>query len=209
LPDPLVSVVIPTYNRAALLVERCLPSVLQATQRLEVIVVGDGPQPEAKRAVAGLHDARVRFCELPERQTYPEDLAAAWCVLGLEARNLALDLAQGDYVAPLDDDDAWTPDHLDVLMACLNDTGADYAYGRSEAYWQDSRRSWYGQWPPMHFSHCVGSQVFRHDLGYRYDPACVERGLPEDGDMIDRMVAGGVRFAFVNHLVHLYWPNRQ
>jgi hypothetical protein len=44
-------------------------------------------------------------------------------------------------------------------------------------------------------------------MGYRYDPACIERGLPEDGDLWDRMVAGGVRFTMVDKVVHHYYPN--
>jgi hypothetical protein len=54
---------------------------------------------------------------------------------------------------------------------------------------------------------CEGAWLSRHDLGYRYDPACIERGLPMDGDRIDRMVEGGVRFTFVDQFVHFYWPN--
>src|SRR5581483_12327187 len=46
-PEPLVSVVIPTWDRAHLLVERALPSVwAQTYQNLEVVVVGDHAPPE-------------------------------------------------------------------------------------------------------------------------------------------------------------------
>jgi hypothetical protein len=46
-------------------------------------------------------------------------------------------------------------------------------------------------------------------MGYRYDPECISRGLPEDGDLWNRMVAGGVTFAFVPTVVHHYWPNER
>jgi hypothetical protein len=54
---------------------------------------------------------------------------------------------------------------------------------------------------------CDGAWLMRHDLGWRFDPGCISRGLPEDGDMWARMYAGGVRFAFGNQLVHHYYVN--
>jgi hypothetical protein len=51
-PDPLVTIVLPTFRRAGLLRERSLPAVLAQThERLEVLVVGDGPDGEAETVV--------------------------------------------------------------------------------------------------------------------------------------------------------------
>jgi glycosyltransferase involved in cell wall biosynthesis len=207
---PLISVVISTFDRTRLLLDRTLPSVVaQGRTDIEIIVVGDGPQPESKEALRGFSGAPVRFYELPQRQAYPEDPGLAWGVLGLEARNLGLSLAEGEWIAPLDDDDAWLPNHLELLLARQRETDADIVYSRSEATWADGHKSWYGNWPPQHFAYCAGSEIIRASMGYRFDPACNERGLPEDGDLIDRMVADGRKFSMVPEITHLYYPNRQ
>ena len=70
-PEPLVTVVIPTYTNTNLLVERSLPAVLgQTYERLEVLVVGDGAGPEVEQAVKRIGDARIRYVNLTHRGPY-------------------------------------------------------------------------------------------------------------------------------------------
>lgn len=206
--EPLVSVVIATHNRPKLLMERALPSVLAQTySNLDVHVVGDGPNPGAQAGIESLDDDRVRYTELP-KQALPEDDATAWCVLGLEARNYGYDDAFGGYIAGLDDDDEWYPYTIDQLMRKMKSGDFDLVYGRTKRFNPDGSIGWHGIWPPEHFAYCEGAWLAKHDLGYRFDPECVKRGLPEDGDKIDRMVEGGVKFGFLEMTVHNYYPNR-
>jgi glycosyltransferase involved in cell wall biosynthesis len=209
-----VSVTMSTYNRNDLLFERSLPSVLAQTHReLDVHIVNDGMRgPE-------LEELEQRITELPRmpgrsvhlwrvvRQSYPDDPATRWMVLGLNARNHALDHATGEWIASLDDDDEWTPDHIEVLLRAALGAEADFAYGRSEYHWPDGRQQFAGVWPPGVGAFCDGAQLYRNGMGYRYDPGCVERGLPEDGDMWERMRDGGVKFTFLPQLIHHYYPN--
>jgi glycosyltransferase involved in cell wall biosynthesis len=116
--EPLVSVCIATYNRARLLTERSIPSVLSQTYRnLELIVVGDGCSDETAELVARIQDPRLRFVNLPEHGSYPADPIRAWMVAGTPAMNHALTLAQGDFVTHLDDDDEYLPERLEKLVA--------------------------------------------------------------------------------------------
>ena len=46
--------------------------------------------------------------------------------------NRALDLVKGDWIAPLDDDDEFTDDHIEVLLAATRDQGLEFAYGIAE-----------------------------------------------------------------------------
>lgn len=205
-----VSVIIPTYNRNRLLLDRALPSVLDQTEPArEVIVVADGmvdPElDELARAIAKL-DERVVLYNI-ERQDYPEDPHRRWCVLGLNARNAGLDRATSDWVAILDDDDEFTPDHNAVLLDAAEQYGCEFAYGRSIATWHDGRVTEYGAWPPGGGQFCEGSYVYRRSLGYRYDPSCGVAGVPADAQLWDRMAAGGVAFAFLDRVVHHYYPN--
>jgi glycosyltransferase involved in cell wall biosynthesis len=207
----LVSVIIPTYNRNDVLCSRALPSVFEQSHRqLDIHVLADGMRGEElddlERRIREFHDPRLTLWNIP-RQTYPEDPGERWCVLGLNARNIGLDHAKGEWIAPLDDDDAWTEDHIEVLLQAAVENKVDFAYGRSIAHWADGHTSSYGSWPPGHFQFCDGAQLYRNGMGYRYDPECITRGLPEDGDLWDRMVAGGVTFTFVNKVIHHYYPN--
>jgi len=95
-----VSVVIPTRSRPALLVRAVKSALSQTVSDLEVIVVLDGPQPDALDALRQVADPRVRICALPES-------------LGLaSALNAGVRAAAGGWIAILDDDDEWLPGKL-------------------------------------------------------------------------------------------------
>src|SRR5687767_10629211 len=71
-PEPLVSVIIPTYDRPELLLERALPSVLsQEYERWELLVIGDGMDERQARLLRGISDRRVFFHNLKTRGRYP------------------------------------------------------------------------------------------------------------------------------------------
>lgn len=203
-----IAVVLSTYNRAETLLRRALPSVFRQTVPCDqIIVVGDGTDVETCDAMVELMrlDSRIEFTNR-HRQRYPDDPMRRWSVLGLEARNFGLDQVRTDYVTTLDDDDEFTDDHNEVLLQTLTDSGADFAYGRSTAFWADGSRSEYGNWPPGHFQFCDGAWLAK-PFSQRYEMECLDRGLPEDGDLWDRLVLSGTRFAFTERFVHRYYPN--
>lgn len=99
---PMVSVVVPVYNRA-ILVGRAVRSVLAQTyQRFEVIVVDDGSADAdlVELELAKLKDARIVFIRLPANRG-----AGA-------ARNVGAKRAVGEFLGFLDSDDEWLPDKL-------------------------------------------------------------------------------------------------
>jgi O-antigen biosynthesis protein len=206
-----VAVVMSTYRRADLLLNRSLASVFRQTVKPdEIIVVGDGTDDETVRvmeSLAGCACHRLRFWNLPH-QKYPEDEGQRWCVAGLEARNFGLSQVRSEWVCTLDDDDEYTDDHIEVLLNAVTSGPYDFAYGMSNSYWPDAHHQLYGSLPLQHFNACDGSWILRANLGYRYDPACIERGLPEDGDLLDRIVADGRRWTFVPKIIHGYYPSQ-
>ncbi len=106
-PGPLVSVVIATRNRAALLPASARSVLAQSAADLELILVDDASDdatPEAMAALAAA-DPRVRILRLPRRA----GLAGA--------RNRGIEGARGEYVAFNDDDDLWLPDKLERQLA--------------------------------------------------------------------------------------------
>lgn len=97
--SPLVSVILPTYNRAATL-RRAIDSVLgQSYANLELLIVDDGSTDDTPRLVETLCDPRLRY--LPQEN---RGVAAA--------RNLGLEQSKGRLIAFLDSDDAWMPEKL-------------------------------------------------------------------------------------------------
>jgi len=100
-----ISVIITTYNRAAL-VEQTVASVLdQSCQDFELIVVDDGSSDSTAQTLARFGD-RIRYVRQPNS--------------GLShARNQGLSLARGDYIAILDDDDLWQPYKLALQLQIM------------------------------------------------------------------------------------------
>jgi glycosyltransferase involved in cell wall biosynthesis len=101
--NPLVSVIVPTYNCAAFLADT-LDSVLgQDYAPLEVIVVDDG-STDGTRDVLARYAGRIRIFE--QSNSGPA-----------AARNLAVSKSKGVYLAFLDGDDLWLPGKLSYQMA--------------------------------------------------------------------------------------------
>ncbi|HEX2659058.1 MAG TPA: glycosyltransferase [Polyangia bacterium] len=105
---PLVSVVIPTHNRAYCLAEAIDSVLSQSYENVEVIVVDDGSTDETPGLMASRYgsDARVHYIQQPKSDANV-------------ARNHGLRLARGEMVALLDSDDAFLPWKLELEVACL------------------------------------------------------------------------------------------
>jgi len=182
---------------------RCLPSLLRQTYvDIEALVVGDGTDQGSCDDVMALaaKDPRVRFWNLPHAQ-YPADPQQRWQVLGIDALNFGLEQARGEWVAALGDDDALEPDMIEVLLAVSD--GFDAVYGQSAVH--SAPGQVFGTWPPGHGAFCDGACI-RRNQEYRYDRACISRGLPEDADLWIRMLADGRKFRLVERIVHHYYP---
>jgi glycosyltransferase involved in cell wall biosynthesis len=115
--EPLVTVTVATYNRARLLTEKCIPSILSQTyKKLQLIVVGDGCTDETEKLVRSIKDPRLKFHNLTERGSYPSDNERRWMVAGVTAANKAFEMVDGDYLTHLDDDDEYVPERVEKLL---------------------------------------------------------------------------------------------
>ena len=105
--NPLVSVIVPTCNRPAMLRE-CLRSIAQQTYgNIEIVIVNDGGE-SVREMVSSLELGReVQFID-HEVTRGPAS-----------ARNSGIKAAKGKYIAYLDDDDVYYPDHISVLVNFL------------------------------------------------------------------------------------------
>jgi glycosyltransferase involved in cell wall biosynthesis len=119
--EPLVSVVVPTYQRAGMLTE-VLDSVLAQTfADWELLIVddnGEGSRAQKETAAAVeryRNDSRILYI--------PHERNRGACA----ARNTGLDRARGTFVAFLDDDDLWHPEKLERQVACFGRASPEVA----------------------------------------------------------------------------------
>ncbi len=103
--QPLVSVVIPTYNKEKYIGEAVQSALNQTYKNLEVIVVDDGSTDNTKQVVEELikKDGRVKYF-------YQENQGSA------AARNKGLQEASGEFVAFLDSDDTYFPYAIEKMI---------------------------------------------------------------------------------------------
>ncbi len=127
---PLVSIVLPTWNRAPLL-RRAVESVrAQTLDAWELVVVDDGSTDDTAAVLEGLvaFEDRIRVVPVPHGGVS-------------RARNVGLAAARADHVAFLDSDNTWQPDFLATMLAGLAARGLDAAHSAMELR-RDDRVTW-------------------------------------------------------------------
>jgi glycosyltransferase involved in cell wall biosynthesis len=104
--EPLVTAIIPTYNRGYV-VSRAIDSIIAQTYRnVEIIVVDDGSTDDTQEVLQG-YKTQIRVI-------YQENAGPS------AARNCGIRASRGDIIAFLDSDDAWLPTKLQRQVALLN-----------------------------------------------------------------------------------------
>ena len=112
---PYFSVVIPTFNRSASLLQTLRSCWQQSFTDFEVILVDDGSTDDTAEVVQQIDDNRLQFVRQPNGGP-------------ANARNNGMRVAQGRFIAFLDSDDVWYPDHLANAHEAIESQDADYVY---------------------------------------------------------------------------------
>ena len=167
----MISVILNTYNRAALL-PRAVQSVLAQTHDdFELVIADDGSSDRTRGVVAAFDDPRVRYV-----RQHNAGLSAA--------RNFGVGSSSGRYVAFLDDDDEVLPGWLEAFDTKISSPGCGVACCGAEAV--DANHTVTARYSPRNlgapFEHCVGlfysgSFAVRRDVfdaigGYATDLRC-------------------------------------
>jgi len=119
---PLVTVIIPTYKRASLVL-RAIRSVQNQTYKnLEIIVVDDASPDDTEEVVKSFADTRVRYI----RHERNRGLAAA-------GRNTGIRAAHGKYIAFLDDDDQWRDTMVEKQLESIKTNDAVLCAARMDS----------------------------------------------------------------------------
>jgi glycosyltransferase involved in cell wall biosynthesis len=103
--SPLISVVVPTYNRAHLLGQTIQSVLAQTYTHWELIIVDDGSDDDTESLLEAFHEARIKYFRLDHTG-----------ILG-KVRNYGIQRCSGQFVAFLDSDDLWRPDKLHLQLS--------------------------------------------------------------------------------------------
>lgn len=201
--EPLVSFVIPTYDRFESLHDVSLPSILgQSYPNLEVIVAGDCSPPETAEAIAEIGDPRVRFCNRTVRGPYPEDRSVRWYMIGTPPFNDGAALARGRWIAALGDDDAVRPEHTEVLVEAAQGNRYEHCYGRHLVHYRGGEKLEVGSFPPSRGEYVLQASLYHAGLRFfQMEPVDYLGAEPNDWSLCRRMVAAGVRFGMVDRIL--------
>jgi glycosyltransferase involved in cell wall biosynthesis len=104
--SPLVSVLVPTYNRPVYLYQALSSILRQSYVNLQIIVVNDGGE-DVSGLIQSFNDDRLEFIDRKENRGKAFSL------------NQALSRSRGKYIAYLDDDDIYYPEHIGTLVEAL------------------------------------------------------------------------------------------
>ncbi|MHC0055789.1 glycosyltransferase family 2 protein [Actibacterium sp. D379-3] len=155
-PEPLISVVVPVYNRAHLVGRALGGLITQSYRNLDIIVVDDRSDDDIEGAIAAVGDSRVRLIRREKNGG-----AAA-------ARNTGVAAARGDYIAFHDSDDVSLFDRFDRSMRMLQDNPGHIGVYTASIAHIDTPEAQHGQaaarpLPPPHRSPLSGD-LFRETI---------------------------------------------
>lgn len=121
--SPLVSVIIPSYNRENYIAETIESVLNQTYDNIELIVVDDGSTDKSRNIIDSYGD-KISILEHPGRINKGQSAAL----------NLGISISQGEYIAFLDSDDLFAPDKIDKQVRFLEENSQyGLVYGNGDA----------------------------------------------------------------------------
>ncbi len=99
--EPLVSVVMPTYNHAQFIGQSIKSVLRQSYENIELIIIDNYSEDNTEEIVNSFFDNRIRFIKFSNKGIIAS------------SRNLGMKVAQGQYIAFIDSDDLWIKDKLE------------------------------------------------------------------------------------------------
>lgn len=205
-PTPLVTILIPTYRIGARIASGAIASALRQThERIEVLVVGDECDDATAQAVRSVRDDRVRFVNLGARGTYPEDPEDRWMVAGSVPVTVGQWLARGAWIAPCDDDDELTDDHVEVLLRAARAQRVEMIYSQARMEMRPGEWEVVGR-EPLRFGRIShGSVLFAAELRlFGMSNTSWKLLEPTDWNLWRRMQQAGVRIGYLPEITYVH-----
>ncbi|MBV9406335.1 MAG: glycosyltransferase family 2 protein [Acidobacteriaceae bacterium] len=212
---PVVSVIMANHNGAAYLAEAIASVRRQSLRELELIVSDDASSDDSVKIIEGAitDDSRIHLVRGAQNSG------------PASARNRALALAKGDWIAVMDSDDLMHPDRLQTLVQAAERDGADIAADdlvefdtsscsarlltgkwAREAFWVDIRdylrlNMFYGSGPALGYLKPLFRSSSCIDTTTRYDESL---RIGEDFDLTLRLLQQGMKFKVYPSALYFY-----
>ncbi len=119
--DPLISIIIPTYNREKEIIETLKSIQKQSYKKFECIIVDDGSLDNTENVISNLIEVDSRFVFFKRPSEYKRG--------GNGARNYGIDLSKGDYIQFFDSDDLMLKDNLKLKLEAILKYDLDLSWG--------------------------------------------------------------------------------
>jgi glycosyltransferase involved in cell wall biosynthesis len=204
-PLPLVSVITPTWKRPDLLWGRCVPSVLaQVYPRVEHIVVSDGPDPSFRKGPDPLQHWPAFLVVAYELLAYelPEHKEG---LKGSHVRQAGLKAASGEFIAYLDDDDAYRPEHLWQLVSRLL-ANAHLGFAYSQMYCHDPSGAGDVVFSDPPRLGGIGSPMVVHRREILETATWGPDSATEDWDLVSKWMSAGIQYEAVEQVTVDVYP---
>lgn len=188
---PLVSIIIPTYNRAHLIGETIQTVLDQSYSNWELIIIDDGSTDESKTVINKFIDDRIHYYVIEH------------CGILGKVRNVGMNYSKGSYIAFLDSDDLWLPHKLEFQLSLLKKyPQTAFIFGHGEQFGT-------GAIPPPELEPLfIGNVFFPILLKERfvfYVPTIIfKKGIFEKITAIDEGLLSGGDIDFFLRMAHEY-----
>ena len=119
-------------------------------------------------------------------------------------------MARGRWIAPLDDDDEFTPDHIEVLLERAISAKFEMVYGKQLMIPAPPHQSLeIGEYPPREGHFGFQAAMYMSALRFfEYDPRSWTLNEPADWNLARRMLEAGVRIGWADHVVNTLHQRR-
>jgi glycosyltransferase involved in cell wall biosynthesis len=197
---PRATIILPTYNWSTVLPFSIGSALRQTFTDFELLVIGDGCTDDSAEVVSRIHDARLRWINLPQNTGHQSG-----------PNNHGLQQAKGELIAYLGHDDLWLPHHLEQAVKMI-DAGHDLTYSICETVAQK------GDWPtfePSELEHIQPVQwipptcvVHRREWSERVGgwKKFVDVNVDPEADLWACMRNAGAKVGFVRRITAVKFP---
>jgi glycosyltransferase involved in cell wall biosynthesis len=163
-----VSVIIPTYNRCALLHEAIESVSAQTFSNWEIIIVDDGSTDNTVELIDSFRNPRIHIFTVPH------------CGNIATLRNIGVQKSTGNWISFLDSDDTWAPQKLEIQLSALKKNTKQWCYGGFELMDETGAAipSKYGAYHP--FSGWIIRKIITYEATANISSIILSRSLFEE-----------------------------
>ncbi len=193
--NPLVSIIIPTYNRAHLIGETIESICNQTYSHWECIIVDDGSTDNTATVIQDYLNKDSRFLYVPRPKHMPKGANAC--------RNFGFENSKGEYINWFDSDDIMEPRHIEVLLQATQQQHVDFAVGDTQNFSEENKNL--GK--PYNFDRTTtiinATSFGKQAIGWITDDFLCKKESIQNIRFNERFITDGDEYNFFTQLLHL------